>query len=56
MDDKRAREDFIAKSVDQAMVELADIRKQGKTVCDITYIEGTMAEAARKFDSANKRT
>nr|WP_250808067.1 hypothetical protein [Neorhizobium tomejilense] len=48
------REAFIAKAVDQAVLELADLRSNGSEVCDIAYIEGSMIEAAKEYDLREK--
>lgn len=50
------REAFIAKAVDKAVVELSELRLQGKDVCDVAYIEGVMIEAAKAYESRHQKT
>lgn len=58
MDSKieRRREAFIAAEVDRAAAEVAKLRSQGRQICDVAYIEGSMIEAAKLFDRINLKT
>jgi hypothetical protein len=58
MDSKleRRRDAFIAAEVNRAASEVAKLRDQGRVVCDIAYIEGSMIEAGKLFDRINLKT
>lgn len=39
----------VIKAADEASVEIGEIRRQGKFVCDISYIIGAIKEATINF-------
>ncbi|MCV9963821.1 hypothetical protein OIU34_18245 [Pararhizobium sp. BT-229] len=53
---ERRRDAFIAGEVGRAAAEVAKLRNEGRDVCDIAYIEGSMIEAGKLFDRINSKT
>jgi hypothetical protein len=50
------RQAFIVEEAKRAASEIGDLRRKGEFVCDITYMEGAMIEAAKMFDRVNSKT
>ena len=46
-----ARKKYISSSVDAAISEISNRRKNGIDVCDVSHIQGAMREAAMQFDN-----
>jgi hypothetical protein len=53
---ERRRDAFIAAEVNRAAAEVEKLRNQGRKICDVAYIEGTMIEAGKLFDRINLKT